>query len=250
MMAMIVLTAGCGSDDRTALEPRAPGEFPLSAEVVPDAVARGATPSELVLTFDLPVADGTDRCRSEVQVDPFADEVQVTLSMQLLIWQPDPSFPGCAREKHEVTVTLDADLGTRAVSYAPSQRWIVSETGALVRCRLPACDPAATIELPARCDNSSLRDAAMKQDVPAHSRIVQQRCDNGWALVDVDVGAGACGAVEGPNPCAGKRIDRHFFRVDGSSWTWLGVTRDAGCDFALGLDPGFPTALCADLAEP
>ena len=130
-------------------------------------------------------------------------------------------------------------------------RWVADSSGHFTPCELPACDPS-TGEPPvaATCEDGSLaEDVRVHGDVGRHAAIGESRCADGWAMVEVDIGAGACPPTDsGPNPCSGQRIDRLFLRAGVNNWEVVTRSRSAGCIDVHQAAPEFPPALCVDLA--
>ena len=89
---------------------------------------------------------------------------------------------------------------------------------------------------------------ASSGDVPRRFSIANERCQGEWAVIEVDIGAGACPATDEPeNPCVGQRNNRHFYRAVDDAWVLLAITRSAGCDDVHSADTSFPAELCDDL---
>lgn len=92
-----------------------------------------------------------------------------------------------------------------------------------------------------------LVDAVRQMDVPPRSHIDVRGCVEGWAVVDVDIGASACPAGEEPNRCAGQRIDRIYARRTDGRWTTITYDNAAGCGTVRDTGPEFPAELCESL---
>lgn len=159
-------------------------------------------------------------------------------------------FGPCKRATPTIELALSAPLGDADV-LVDGVRW-VRRAGSddYERCELPACDPeqGGTPQL-ATCDDGAalVDDVRTLGDVPRHSDIGETRCEDGWAMVEVDVGSGACPATgDGPNPCAGERFDRLFLRAGTPHWEVIGRTREAGCGDIADVEPDFPPSLCDD----
>ena len=85
-------------------------------------------------------------------------------------------------------------------------------------------------------------------DVPRRAYVDVRACELPWAVVDIDTGAGACPATGEPfNPCAGKQIDRSYWKVVEGRWDVLAHSSGAGCGAVLDVLPDLPAHLCADL---
>lgn len=127
-------------------------------------------------------------------------------------------------------------------------RWVPDTAGNYGVCELPACDPeSGKVPAIADCDGGSLaEDVRLYGDVGRHATIGESHCQDGWAMVEADIGAGACPAGDGANPCAGERVDRLFLRATAPHWEVLTRTRDAGCGDVFKVAPKFPAALCED----
>lgn len=159
----------------------------------------------------------------------------------------------CPDGSSTIELTMDAPLGGRDVM-TDGVRWVPGASGApgpYVACQLPGCDPA-TGEAPVTgscADRSALvDDIRTLGDVGMHAGIAELRCEGTWAMVEVDIGAGACPPADGgPNPCAGQRVDRLFLRAGTPHWQIITRTREAGCGPVTSGAPDFPVALCEDL---
>jgi hypothetical protein len=101
---------------------------------------------------------------------------------------------------------------------------------------------------PASCDNGTLRAAVSNADVPGHFGMGETRCDEPYAMVDADVGAGACPVDDtGPNRCAGQDVRRKYWKIHWEAWTAVASDPGPGCGRVTDQVPDFPTQLCADL---
>jgi len=98
------------------------------------------------------------------------------------------------------------------------------------------------------CVDPTLADAVRSGDVPRRVGLSNKRCQLPWAVIDVDVGAGACPATgDAPNPCAGQDVQRTYWRAAGHTWTQVGSSTGQGCGEIATIVPEFPIELCADL---
>lgn len=167
---------------------------------------------------------------------------------------PDEALPEWAEEFGDcptLDTALELEIGPTLAGrdvVIDHVRWVSDSDGDFQICELPACDPESGQEpAAATCDGSSLaQDVRQYGDVGRHASIGESRCQDGWAMVEVDVGGGACPADEGANPCAGERIDRLFLQAGVPHWEVLTRTREAGCGPVLEVAADFPTALCED----
>lgn len=164
------------------------------------------------------------------------DEVQ--------LWEGE--FGACPTADSALELEIGAPLSGRDV-VVNKIRWVADADGAYGVCELPDCDPeTGAAPATAACEGGSLTaDIRTYADVGSHASIGEKRCQDGWAMVEVDIGAGACPADEGANPCAGRRIDRLFLKVGVPHWEVLARTREAGCG-PVASNPDFPKVLCED----
>jgi hypothetical protein len=265
--AFAVALLGCSTDGTAEVEA---GSDPAgaSATVLDDGpvafslpvleVAVGDTDRQLeLLVGDLPAAGADGPCRYEIDPtiveekgDPF-----VRLRLTITMGHPyDRTFPSCDTAPVWVTADLANPLGDRDIlgedDLGNMQRW-QNIDGTLTACVLPDCDPdTGAAPLEPTCDNGTLREAVQADDVPTHADITVLGCDGSWAVVDVDIGAGSCPAQDGPNPCAGERVDRLFWHAEGGAWVRVFWSRDPGCGKVRESVPAFPVALCEGLPAP
>lgn len=117
--------------------------------------------------------------------------------------------------------------------------------------RLEQCPAGPQIcnNAPAACDDATLHDAIANADVPAHFRMPVTRCEDPFAVVDVDHGAGACPQSGEPetNSCAGQAVQRMYWRIVAERWELIGYDENEGCGRIAEVAPDFPAHLCADL---
>lgn len=220
-----------------------------------------------VTTEPLPAEQGTGDCA--VQLVDMTDAPPIVASgnqaptIQVLARRRDGlpfserydgTFSGCDVSPRTMTVDLAEPLNGRTVRVDdPFALWLPTPDGTFMRCELPACDPqSGQPPDPEGCDRT-LVDAVRASDVPRRAGIDRRACAGGFAVVDIDLGAGACPATGDaePNPCAGQRIDRTFWARQDGQWTLVtfGDRGGQGCAGAE-LPPSFPTSLCRDLPAP
>ena len=220
-----------------------------------------------VTTEPLPAEQGTGDCA--VQLVDMTDAPPIVASgnqaptIQVLARRQDGlpfserydgTFSGCDVSPRTMTVDLAEPLNGRTVRVDdPFALWLPTPDGTFMRCELPACDPqSGQPPDPEGCDRT-LVDAVRASDVPRRAGIDRRACAGGFAVVDIDLGAGACPATGDaePNPCAGQRIDRTFWARQDGQWTLVtfGDRGGQGCAGAE-LPPSFPTSLCRDLPAP
>mgnify|MGYP003377545511 CR=1 FL=1 len=135
-------------------------------------------------------------------------------------------FGACPTADSALELEIGAPLSGRDV-VVNKIRWVADADGAYGVCELPDCDPeTGAAPATAACEGGSLTaDIRTYADVGSHASIGEKRCQDGWAMVEVDIGAGACPADEGANPCAGRRIDRLFLKVGVPHWRVLARMR-------------------------
>jgi hypothetical protein len=238
---------------------------PSTAGLEISGVAPGADPTVLVATAEaVPVGPGS--CAVEVTplVEYEADRIYLSLTVTVEMTQvleivdgggfrtieESTSTDGCDLATTPVQVTLDGPLDRRAViTQNPTANWQAGADGSYQRCELPACDPETGQVPPAAgCGDSTLPDAVRRGDVPRRAGIDVRACELPWAVVDIDIGAGACPATGEPgNPCAGTNIDRSYWKVVDGTWDVLAYSSGAGCGDVLDALPELPRQLCADL---
>jgi len=246
---------GCGSGSASDAggTPSDPSSRPGPYLTEVSAIRVGADGRSLVVTAaKLPVAGSTGDCQVTVghTVEQEADRLYVVLTVTSRVEGPDPDYPDCRTAPRPVTVDVGGPVDGRAVmTQAPRARWNAGPDGRYRICSLPACDPdTGSVPAPVTCDDGSLAEAVRAGDVPAHAGLGQSACELPWAVIDVDVGAGACPATgDGTNPCAGRTVHRTYWKADGPTWTALGQSTGSGCGDAAELLPGFPQRLCQGL---
>jgi hypothetical protein len=155
----------------------------------------------------------------------------------------------CAPVTSTVDLAVTGPIGNRDVM-VDRTRWANGGDGTFARCEPPDCDPTTGAEpVSASCDDHGalVDDVRTFGDTGRHARILEVRCEGAYAMVEVDIGAGACGPTDGePNTCAGTRIDRLFLRAGTPHWGVVTRTREAGCGDVVALVPDYPVALCED----
>jgi hypothetical protein len=222
-----------------------------SAEI--SSVSPGADGQSPIARVDvLPVEGSTGACAVDVQhtVEREGDLVYVNVTFSTNDPAPDPRFPLCDTAPRDVVIELGSPLaGRHVITQVPIARWRPTSTGDYERCELPACDPntGATPQA-ATCDDTTLADAVRNSDVPRHAGLANKRCELPWAVIDVDIGAGACPATgDGTNTCSGQNIRRTYWKTAGYTWEQVGASTGTGCGDIASAVPEFPIHLCADL---
>jgi hypothetical protein len=225
---------------------------PWAAEV--DAVQPGSDGRSVVARVAvLPVEGSTGACRVQVDhsVDLEGELVYVGVTFASAVNDPDPAFPDCETAPRDVVIDIGAPLaGRHVITQTPVARWRPSSSAAgYERCELPGCDPSTGAPpAPVTCDDSTLAEAVRSGDVPRHVGLSNKRCQLPWAVVDVDVGAGACPATgDDANPCAGTNVRRTYWQAAGHTWTQVGSSTGAGCGEIATIVPEFPVELCTGL---
>jgi hypothetical protein len=272
---LIVALAGCGSPadqpSGTSASPPAPVTTivgyvaVVGVEVV--AVAPAPDPAALAVTLGgVPTGDGpcavafessveyeADRIHLTVRYEAEVTEVQEVLEQGYRTLEVGSPEDVCTRGTVEIAVPLDGPLAARpVVTQGPSGTWSSGVDGTYRRCELPDCDPDTGQPPPsAGCGDASLIDAVRRGDVPRRAGIDVRACELPWAVVDVDVGAGACPASgDDVNPCAGKRVDRSYWKAVDGRWQSVAYSDGPGCGDVLLHLPELPEALCAHLPPP
>ncbi|MEZ5382781.1 MAG: hypothetical protein R2754_13440 [Microthrixaceae bacterium] len=160
--------------------------------------------------------------------------------------QWEEEFGACPTADTALELKIGAPMAGRDV-VLDKVRWVADSEGEYGVCELPGCDPeTGAAPATADCDGGSLTDdIRLYADVGRHASIGEKRCQDGWAMVEVDIGAGACPAGDESNSCAGQRIDRLFLKAGVPHWEVLARTREAGCGPVVS-NPEFPKDLCED----
>ena len=222
-----------------------------AAEV--SSVSPGADGQSLIARVDvLPVEGSTGECAVDVEhtVEPEGNVVYVNVSFTLDAPAPDPLFPLCETAPRDVVIELGSPLaGRHVITQTPIARWRPTTAGNYERCELPGCDPGTgTTPQPATCGDTTLADAVRNSDVPRHAGLGNKRCELPWAVIDVDIGAGACPASgDGTNTCSGQNVRRTYWKAVGYTWEPVGASTGTGCGDIASVVPGFPIHLCTDL---
>jgi hypothetical protein len=227
-------------------------------------IAAGTDPATLVATAAaVPVGDGPCSLPVQPSLEYEADRIYLTLIMEpeetityevrdegFVQLGGESSIDGCGRADRSIEVAIDGPLANReVVTQDPPNRWLPGPGGTYSPCVLPACDPATGLApAPAACGDATLPDAVRRGDVPRRAGIDVRACELPWAVVDIDVGAGACPATGEPgNPCAGMNIDRSYWKATAGGWEVLAYSSGAGCGDVLATLPELPARMCAGL---
>lgn len=249
--ALLLLVAACGNvhtGGRAAPTPASatPYAEPVSEPYPISSIARTSDARLVRVSLSgLPAASATGACHAEVSFElneqPLSVGIGVSLSSRLL-----PPFTGCAvAGNRTLLVHLAQPLGRRDVfasgRVTPDGGRFIAVGDSYQQCRPPGCNPMFQPVVP---DCAHLRDAIAGSDVPAHFGMAGP-CHGRYAAIVVDIGAGACPASDGPNPCAGKRLTRQFWHSDGTSWKLIVAGDAATCASAHHALASFPTALCS-----
>jgi hypothetical protein len=240
---LAVLTACGDGDDSTDPAAGGPADSVLSLPWVAIAAMEPPVGNELTFQTVPTLADGEGECRAPLvsEVSEGAEEIYVYLSLDTAA---RPPFDGCELTSRTVTVTLPA---------MPAEVRVFDSLGGTftyIDGEIDNCPggPMICNNDPAACDNATLHDAIANADVPAHFDMPFERCEPPFAVVDVDYGAGSCPPDDGaPNPCAGRRIHRMYWRIVDERWVQIGLDDTAGCGTILTSAPDFPPHLCEDL---
>lgn len=249
---LVTCVVGCG-DARGIADNKEvsaqPGRW--SAEV--SAVSPGADGQSLIVRVDvLPVEGSTGACAVDIEHngEPIGEVVYVDVAFRSNAPAPDPLFPLCDTAPRDLVIELAAPLaGRHVITQTPVARWRPTTAGDYERCELPVCDSNTGASPPsATCDDATLADAVRSGDVPRHVGLANKQCELPWAVIDVDVGAGACPASgDGTNPCSGQDIRRTYWKAAGYTWEQVGASTGTGCGDIASIVPAFPIHLCADL---
>jgi hypothetical protein len=266
VVLVLVGGVGCGSGDGTQTQGQGASGSSHEQGDVKDFVGitgvESATERSITVRTDpVPVAKADGTCDAELTpkvLDPEGQAGQVGLSFDVEADRPmqnpdklqdENGFPikwdGCELASRTVTVQLEAPLAGRGVTDPfGSEFWIKDG-------RWVGCDQVAMtcVVDPASCDGSTLHDSIANADVPRRFGMANERCEAPYAVVDVDIGAGACPATGEPtdNPCADQNVTRMYWHIENDTWVQVGRTDGPGCGDILSQAPDFPTKLCADL---
>ncbi len=277
--ALIALVSGCGGGSATVdakASPSVPGTSGIAqwnaATQVPDswtlqtadAEAMRSNDNAQTLSVDVtlrPVRLSDASCAGEaggwIEDEGNPDVVWVFLRTAVpdvarddALLRPVRRYGECASVPTTVKLGATSPLSGRDVM-ADGVRWVDDGDGTFRRCELPSCDPR-TGEAPtvASCDDRAalVDDVRTLGDTGMHAGIGEIRCEGGFAMVEADIGAGACPPADGgANPCAGERVDRLFLRAGSPHWSVIFRSREPGCGGVLALAPDYPVALCEDL---
>lgn len=261
--ALALCCAACGGDGAATTEVAGgPGPAGWSGVDVVGIEAVGGSAGDgssiTVRTEPVPVEapDGSCAATVTVRADEYGGEsAEIVVSVEVRADRPrlaDPPrrdehgapipWDGCALEPRVATVDLEHGVGRPVVDPFGSRFWL--RDGEWV-----GCDHVVTtcVVAPASCDN--LRDVVANTDVPRHAGLGEVRCEEPFAVVEVDVGAAGCPATGDPadNPCAGAWVRRTYWRIEDGAWVAVGADAGPGCGGIPALAPDFPSHLCADL---
>ncbi len=245
----LALAAACGSGADGGTDAGGTGaggdpqQQPQGSDFTGISDVVGAEGSTLdVMTDPLPADATAPGCR--VEATPRVQETPSEVIVYLDLAGDHPTqFEGCDPAPQAMTLTLAAPIAERYVSDAFGGRWWQADGGWV------GCDAVVMtcITEPASCDNGTLRATVANDDVPRHFGM-DERCEEPFAVTDVDIGAGSCPVTGEPeNPCAGERIRRIYWRIVDDAWASQGIDQGPGCGDILATVPDFPPHLCADL---
>jgi hypothetical protein len=240
-LGLAVLQA-CGSESTsvpTGVSTTTPGN-PVHTVVI-TGITPQTEPVVAITTEPLPIAGESPDCEP-VLTTAVSGLESTTVNITVTTRRAFP-WDGCTLAPRVLQVDLGA-ANPGGLTDGAGNTFVLYE-GRYVQC--PAggqtCNPA-----PASCGDPTLRDAIANNDVPAHFYMYNKRCAEPFAVVDVDLAAGACPRDDrGPSPCAGQRIDRMFFRIQDGMWILVARGRSAGCADVSAVDPSFPSSMCEDL---
>jgi hypothetical protein len=268
VVLVLVGAVGCGSDDGVSSADAAAGGADgsgTSAEVDDfvgiTGVESSTDRSVTVHTDPVPVEADDGECAATVTPDVTGDDnPDATLTVSIVVdadrpqYAPDDprdadgapiTWEGCELAPRTMTVDLATPIGSRAVTDPFGSEFFLRDG------RWVGCDNVVMTCVidPASCDNGTLHDTIANSDVPRHFGMSNEHCEVPYAVVDVDVGAGACPATgdAGDNPCAGQDIRRMYWHVEDGAWVQIGSDPGPGCGAIADVAPDFPAALCADL---
>jgi hypothetical protein len=164
--------------------------------------------------------------------------------------RPAKRYGDCPSKSTTVDLKAESPLSGRDVM-VDGVRWVDDGDGTFSRCELPTCDPdTGSGPTVASCDDRAalIDDVRTLGDTGTHTSIGEVRCEGGYAMVEADIGAGACPPADGSaNPCAGRRVDRLFLQAGSPHWSVIFRSREPGCSGVLAVAPTYPVALCQDL---
>lgn len=242
----LVMAVGCGSSEGpgTAVGSTASSQLP-PGEVHRVGLTKvvGAEGTSLtVLTDPMPPIGATGECAADVTTQVVEGEQDVQVDVEVASDAPR-FFEGCDPVPRELTIDLPSPIGSRRVTTGTGG-WFSQEGGAWVGCGhvVMTC-----VTEPASCEGGSLRDTVSNADVPKGFGM-DHRCEEPWAVVDIDIGAAACpGESDLENPCAGRNIRRTYWQVQAEAWVEVGQDDGPGCGAIHDQLPDFPARLCEDL---
>lgn len=236
---LVVASASCGDGGSAGAPPSTvdePSYVGISGVVGADG--RRLT----VLSDPMPADSATGPCA--VAVEDLVEIHTDWVSVSFVVDGAARPFDGCDPQPRRVEVTLPEPIGDRRVIDPFGARFHLREG------RWIGCDSVVVecITQPAACEGPTLRQTVANLDVPRGSGTEDLRCMEPWAVVDVDLNAGACPASGDGDPgCAPPRMRRIFLRIESDAWVEIGYWPGAGCAGVQASAPDFPTALCHDL---
>ncbi|MCU1693362.1 MAG: Integral rane protein [Frankiales bacterium] len=244
----LVAASACGTADRDVAASSSPTPYDqaISQPYPIAAIARTADPRVVQVELsDLPAASATGACQADVTYQVNEQPLSIGIGVSVNSRLPPP-FPGCSTASRSLAVRLQQPLGRRDVvasdRVTPEGGRFTAQGQGYVECRPPGCNP---MDEPVVPDCANLRGAVAKTDVPAHFGM-HGPCRAPYAALVVDLGAGACSAQEGLNPCAGKRLVRQFWHAGGKDWQLVVQGERSTCADARRALAAFPLGLCRD----
>ncbi|EDY42797.1 hypothetical protein [Streptomyces sp. SPB074] len=243
----VLLLGACGTERAGSAGAASAAESPSWKTFAPFGVSAARLAEDRrTLTVDARVPGGGKTCarRLRAVVTDSTDRtvwVQVTFSA-LSGGSPRPD---CRKTSTATaTVRLPSPLGRRELSVDDDTTFTAdgARPPALRRCGELGCHPA-----PTGCTPASYEQAVMALDVPRHTQRGETHCDGTWLVFSVSSRVGpACPKGTAPG-CDASIGDRWFFHAAKSGWQPVARGTKAGCADVHRVEPGFPTALCADL---
>ena len=243
MLTLGLALAGCAQPGSTAaagLPGPSASEDWKSYEVQASAVNPGSSPDTVVIDVLVPGTGPT--CARNARAEQF-DQANATIFLHVLVDSAGSETFGVCPTEVPAEVTFKAQMAIAdTVLVINEQAWRPTDTS-YERC--PAdlgCAPPPQDH----CAANWQQAARHGLDIPAHSAVSGEYCDQNWLIMTVDVNAATCGAGGRPDCSAPKNVSRYYFHFD-TAWRLRLTTKQGGCTAILAEEPTFPRELCESL---
>jgi hypothetical protein len=242
VLAAVVL-AGCAGQPGTGT-PVDEGEWTTyQADVT--GVRASDDPRSLLL--DVAVLAGADGCSRDPRIGYYTEENNLIYANVVQDSRRAGVVGGCPTHAAAVVkLTSPEPINGRRV-VLNEEPW-KPVGGSYQRCdKTFGCDPRPADH----CDPAWVHAAVAGLDVSRHSTGHVEGCDGSWLVMTVPDDPVPCGAEARPGCVTTANVRRYFMRwAEGSGWSTIVTSTQAGCGTVAKTEPRFPRELCARLPRP